>query len=61
VRTAGVKSLKAFPPIDALDHPGKRRAVSNPAHTIVVSDDVAARTILPSEFKTAFNLRIGKC
>jgi hypothetical protein len=35
-------------------------AVSNPTHAIVISDDVAARTILPSELKTAFDLRIGK-
>jgi hypothetical protein len=60
VRTTGVKSLKTFTPIGALDHPGKRWAVSNPAHAIVIPDDVAARAILPSEFKTAFDLRIGK-
>ena len=60
VRTAGVKSLKTLTPIGALHHPGKRRAVSNPAHSIVVADDVAARAILPGEFKAAFDLRIGK-
>ena len=60
VRTAGVKSLKTFTPVGALHHPGKRRAVSNPAHAIIFSDNVAARAILPSEFKAAFDLRVGK-
>ena len=60
VRTAGVKSLKTFTPVGALHHPGKRRAVSNPTHAIIFPDDVAARAILPGEFKAAFDLRIGK-
>jgi hypothetical protein len=60
VRTEGIKSLKTLTPIGALHHPGKRRTVSNPPHSIVFPDDVAARAILPGEFKTAFGLRIGK-
>ena len=60
VRPAGVKSLKPLTPIGALHHPGKRRAVSNTAHSVELPDHVAARAMLPGEFKTAFGLRIGK-
>ena len=51
VRPARIKRREALAPVCAFDHPGKRRRVAYPAHTIVVPDHMASGTQFAGQFE----------